>query len=83
MNNDIFEGKWKQFVGAAKQHWGKLTDDDWTFINGKREELIGKIQERYGITREQAQKEAEEWARHAQVQAEREHLEHARTTGKV
>jgi uncharacterized protein YjbJ (UPF0337 family) len=68
MNTDQFEGKWKQLKGQLKQRWGKLTDDDITALSGKKDELIGKLQERYGITREQAQKEADEWA--AGVQTE-------------
>lgn len=63
MNSDQFEGKWKQLKGSVKQRWGKLTDDDITMLSGKKDELVGKIQERYGITREQAEKEADEWAR--------------------
>lgn len=63
MNSDQFEGKWKQLKGSVKQRWGKLTDDDITTMSGKKDELVGKIQERYGITKEQAQKEADEWAR--------------------
>ena len=63
MNSDQFEGKWKQLKGTVKQRWGKLTDDDVTRLGGKKDELVGKIQERYGITREQAEKEADEWAR--------------------
>lgn len=63
MNSDQFEGKWKQLKGSVKQRWGKLTDNDLTTMSGKKDELVGKIQERYGITREQAQKEADEWAR--------------------
>ena len=63
MNSDQFEGKWKQLKGSVKQRWGKLTDDDVTAMSGKKDELIGKLQERYGITREQALKEADEWAR--------------------
>ena len=65
MNSDQFEGKWKQLKGSVKQRWGKLTDDDITSLSGKKDELVGKLQERYGITREQAQKEADEWARAA------------------
>ena len=65
MNSDQFEGKWKQLKGTVKQRWGKLTDDDITALSGKKDELIGKLQERYGITREQAQREADEWARAA------------------
>jgi uncharacterized protein YjbJ (UPF0337 family) len=66
MNPDQFEGKWKQLKGLVKQRWGKLTDDDITAMSGKKDELIGKLQERYGITKEQAQREADEWARAAQ-----------------
>lgn len=67
MTTDELQGKWKQLKGSVKQRWGKLTDDDLTFINGKKDELIGRIQERYGITREQAAKEADEWAREANL----------------
>jgi uncharacterized protein YjbJ (UPF0337 family) len=62
MNSDQVEGKWKQMKGAVKQQWGKLTDDDFTVLSGKKDELIGKLQERYGYTREQAAKEADAWA---------------------
>jgi uncharacterized protein YjbJ (UPF0337 family) len=62
MNSDQFEGKWKQLKGSVKQRWGKLTDNDLTTLSGKKDELVGKIQERYGITREQAEKEADDWA---------------------
>jgi len=62
MNSDVFEGKWKQLKGTVKQRWGKLTDDDLTTISGKKDELVGKLQERYGYTREQALREADEWA---------------------
>jgi uncharacterized protein YjbJ (UPF0337 family) len=60
MNKDIFEGNWRQFQGQVKQTWGKLTDDDMTYIEGSRDKLIGKLQERYGWTREQANKEIDE-----------------------
>ena len=48
MNKDEIGGNWKQFKGKAKEQWGKLTDDDMTVIEGKRDQLVGKIQERYG-----------------------------------
>jgi uncharacterized protein YjbJ (UPF0337 family) len=54
MNTDQLKGNWKQLVGKAKEQWGRLTDDDWKVIEGKRDQFIGKIQERYGITREEA-----------------------------
>lgn len=63
MNWDEIEGKWKQFAGAARERWGKLTADDWTTIGGKKEQLVGRIQERYGISKEAADREAEEWSR--------------------
>jgi uncharacterized protein YjbJ (UPF0337 family) len=61
MNWDQVEGKWKQVKGSVRQQWGKLTDDDLNYINGKRESLIGKLQERYGYAKEDAQKHADEW----------------------
>jgi len=63
MNTDQLSGKWKQMKGAAKQQWGKLTDDDLEVIAGKRESLVGKLQERYGMAKEDAQKKADEWLR--------------------
>lgn len=57
MNWDQVEGNWKQLRGQIKQKWAKLTDDDLKLINGKRIELLGKIQERHGITKEQAEKQ--------------------------
>lgn len=62
MNSDQFEGRWKQLKGTVKQKWGKLTDDDLTMLSGKKDEFVGKLQERYGWTREQAEREANEWA---------------------
>lgn len=61
MNADQVEGKWKQLKGTIKTKWGKLTDDDLTVIGGKKDVLVGKIQERYGITKEEAQKQADEF----------------------
>jgi uncharacterized protein YjbJ (UPF0337 family) len=61
MNWDQIEGKWKQLRGSAKKQWGKLTDDDLEQIAGMRDDLVGKLQERYGIAREDAQKKADEW----------------------
>ena len=57
MNTNQMKGNWKQFVGKAKENWGKLTDNDWTVVEGKRDQLVGKIQERYGITREEAERQ--------------------------
>jgi len=55
------EGNWKQAKGMVKEQWGKLTDDDLAFINGKRDQLEGKIQERYGIAKDQARKDIDAW----------------------
>jgi uncharacterized protein YjbJ (UPF0337 family) len=60
MNSDQIEGNWKQFSGKVKEKWGKLTDDDLTRIAGKKDQLVGMIQERYGIKKEEAQKELDE-----------------------
>ena len=57
MNNDIFEGKWKQMRGQAKVWWGKLTDDDLEKVGGKFDKLIGLLQEKYGYTKQQAEEE--------------------------
>jgi uncharacterized protein YjbJ (UPF0337 family) len=57
MNSDQMKGNWKQFVGKAKEKWGRLTNDDWQVVEGKRDQLVGKIQERYGITREEAERQ--------------------------
>lgn len=62
MNWDIVKGKWKQVTGSAKSNWGKLTDDDLTQIDGEREKLIGKVQEKYGIARDKAEAEVDAWA---------------------
>ena len=61
MNWDRIEGDWKQFVGKVKEKWSKLTDDDIVAINGKREQLEGKIQERYGHTKNQVKKDVDDW----------------------
>ncbi len=58
-NRDVMVGKWKQVRGKAKQTWGKLTDNDLDRITGRFDELAGLIQERYGYTHEQAEKEVE------------------------
>ncbi|QHM97287.1 CsbD family protein [Kosakonia sacchari] len=61
MNKDEVGGNWKQFKGTVKEKWGKLTDDDMTIIEGKRDQLVGKIQERYGYAKDQAEKEVTDW----------------------
>jgi len=61
MNADIFRGKWNQIKGKAKQKWGKLTDDDLDRVHGSRDELVGVIQERYGKSKEDVEKEVDSW----------------------
>jgi uncharacterized protein YjbJ (UPF0337 family) len=57
INWDIVEGKWSQLKGDARVQWAKLTDDDWEFAAGQRDKLAGRLQERYGWTKEDAEKE--------------------------
>src|SRR5450759_1801066 len=61
MNWDQMEGKWKQMKGAVRKQWGKLTDDDLEFMAGSKDQFVGRLQERYGIKKEEAQKQADEW----------------------
>ena len=62
MNWDRSEGNWKQLKGHLHQQWGKLTDDDFEQIKGHREKLSGRIQERYGIARDEAEQQIDRWA---------------------
>jgi uncharacterized protein YjbJ (UPF0337 family) len=61
MNWDRIEGNWKQFKGNAKEQWGKLTDDQLDVINGQQQQMAGKIQELYGITKQEAEKQIADW----------------------
>jgi len=61
MNWDQVEGKWKQVKGSFKERWGKFTDDDLDRLAGKRDQIVGKIQEKYGISKEQASKDLDAW----------------------
>lgn len=61
MNWDQVEGKWKQMKGSMRQKWGQLTDSDFEQIAGNRDKFLGRLQERYGYTREKAEKELDEW----------------------
>ena len=63
MNWEQVESKWKQLMGSAKENWSKLTDDDLQEISGKREQLVGKIQETYGLTRREAEKQVWDWGK--------------------
>ncbi|MGV8806074.1 MAG: CsbD family protein [Polaromonas sp.] len=61
MNEDRIEGNWKQLKGKVKEQWGKLTDDDLDVIAGKRDQLLGKLQERHGINKDEAEKQIDAW----------------------
>ncbi len=61
MNWDQIEGQWKQYKGRVKEKWGKLTDDDLDVIDGRRQQLVGIVQERYGIAREMAEEQVNEF----------------------
>jgi uncharacterized protein YjbJ (UPF0337 family) len=75
MNWDQVEGKWKQLKGDVRKQWGKLTDDDLEYMAGSRDKFVGRLQERYGVAREEAQKQADAWLK------ARDTTETARTSG--
>jgi uncharacterized protein YjbJ (UPF0337 family) len=62
MNWDIVKGKWKQMGGSAKEKWGELTDDDLQKIDGQRDQLVGKVQEKYGLAKDEAERQVDDWA---------------------
>ena len=70
MNWDMVEGRWKQFKGNAKETWGKLSDDDLDVAAGKRDKLIGSLQERYGYAKDRAEQEVDAWSRKLHVRYE-------------
>ena len=61
MNTDTLKGQWTQLKGLAREQWGKLTSDDLDQIQGRTEQLIGKIQERYGVARDEAERQVSSW----------------------
>ncbi len=69
MNSDMLKGDWTNLKGKIKEKWGKLTDDDLKVIEGKRDQIAGKLQERYGYAKEQAQKELDDFCRSASATA--------------
>lgn len=71
MNRDILKGKWSQMKGSVRSKWGKITDNDMTEIQGEAEKMIGKLQERYGYNREQAEKEFDEFMKTQDTQQPR------------
>lgn len=63
MDWNVIEGKWTQMKGKAREEWGDLTDDDLDQIGGRKDQLVGKLQERYGYAIEDADRRVDEWAR--------------------
>jgi uncharacterized protein YjbJ (UPF0337 family) len=63
MNQDIIKGKWTQLTGTLKQKWAKLTDDDLGQVDGHREYLVGKLQERYGLAKDKADEQVRDFER--------------------
>jgi uncharacterized protein YjbJ (UPF0337 family) len=61
MNWSVIEGKWRQLKGELRSKWGKLTDDDLVSLDGKRESLVGKIVERYGMMKDDAERQVDDW----------------------
>jgi len=63
MDWDEMSAKWMQFKGSVKQQWAKFTDDDLDYIGGTRDRLVGRLQEKYGVSQEEAERRADEWFR--------------------
>ena len=63
MNWDTIEGSWKQLAGRAQAKWGDITGDEWSSIKGRRDEIVGLVQNRYGHSREAAEQEVDTWYR--------------------
>jgi uncharacterized protein YjbJ (UPF0337 family) len=61
MNADLLKGQWNQLKGQVRSSWGKLTDDDVEVVEGDRDRLIGRIQERYGMAKEEARRQVDDW----------------------
>ncbi len=62
MKWEPLEAQWKEYAGSARAHWSQLTDDDWKAITGKKAQLVGRIQQRYGIAKEEAEKQVDHWS---------------------
>lgn len=61
MESETLKGEWNQLKGSVKQKWGELTDDDLTYIEGSRDKLVGRVQERYGKAKDEAEREVDSW----------------------
>lgn len=75
MNKDVIQGEWSLIKGKIKEKWGKLTEDDLTEIDGRRDQLVGKIQKKYGYAKEKAEQEFAEWEKNWE-QNKSERLKH-------
>ncbi|MBX3199117.1 MAG: CsbD family protein [Labilithrix sp.] len=73
MNWERVEGQWHQLKGELKSKWAKLTDDDLKHVGGKKEQLIGKLQERYGVMKEEAERQVNEWVSKLEARPNRSH----------
>jgi uncharacterized protein YjbJ (UPF0337 family) len=82
MNWEQIEGKWKQYSGKVREKWGKLTDTDLEVIHGRREVLVGKIQEHYGIAKEEAHRQVDEFFKSLSAAESGERSEKARGAGR-
>lgn len=71
MNWDRIEGNWKQFKGQVKEQWGRFTDDELDVVAGKRDQFLGKLQEKYGITKDEAQRQLLEFERNCKDVSEK------------
>ena len=65
MNEDTLKGQWNQLKGSIKQQWGRLTDDDIAQLDGSKDKIVGKLQERYGIARDEAEREWDTWQKNS------------------
>jgi uncharacterized protein YjbJ (UPF0337 family) len=65
MNQDVLKGKWLQLKGEVRTQWGKLTNDDWDVVAGRRDQFAGKVQERYGLAKDEAETRIAQWERKA------------------
>jgi uncharacterized protein YjbJ (UPF0337 family) len=63
MNWDQIKGKWHEIKGSVRAKWGELTDDDIEELDGTREKMVGKIQQKYGVAKEEAEKQVDEWTK--------------------
>jgi uncharacterized protein YjbJ (UPF0337 family) len=82
VNWDQIEGKWKQYSGRFREKWGKLTDSDLEVIRGRKDQLVGKVQERYGIAKEEAERQVDEFAASFRAEEAAERAEKSRRAGR-